>query len=256
MKRWPLIPMLLLGALIPPLAGAATVSTDLYLADAELRVDRAGRVVLLIDRVDRGEPGQVDMALVYEPQQPLPPMAPRRWKDVAIEDTRTLHGRSMQIASATAPPVRLRLEVAAQRGTVTERRRIDEQIIDLRGGVALLEVGGRLLRDRGGELEPPPGFAEAETAHLVTSRGLPGSAPQAVGGSCGSGASSCSVNCRGNILGLSIGDDCAIQCKKGFSACCECTGWLGEHASCTCTLDQSAGDELSPEIGGGDEGSR
>ncbi len=256
MKRWPLIPILLLGALISPLAEAAALSTDLYLADAELRVDRAGRAVLLLDRADRGEPGLVDTALVYEAPEPLPAMAPRYWQGAAIEETRTSQGRVIRIATASGAPFLLRFEVADQEGPVTEVRRIDAGGIDLRGGLALLAVGGRLLRDRGGDLEPPPSFAEAQTAHLVTTLDLNADGSQPMGTACSSGASSCSISCQGSILGVTIGDECSIDCKKGYSACCKCTGILKENASCTCTLDQRGEDELVPDLGGGSGGAK
>jgi len=221
-----------------------------YQANVELRVDGMGRFVLLIDREGEGEAGLVDRALVYEARGPLPSIPPVRLRDVSVEESYGDDLHKLKLRSRRTPFLSVDLEVSPITSAKDEVLTLLPHSVVLRGGTALLSVGGQALWPTGYGQELPPAFAHARTEHLLTSIPLDDD-PFAGSEACssgGTGATSCSADCKGTIMGVEIGEECDVTCGKGYHACCNCTGAIGGKAECTCVpsvTDEPAEDYFS-----------
>lgn len=210
-----------------------------YRADVELRVDDLGRFVVLIDRSGEGAEGLVDRALVYEAREALPSIPPIRLRNVSVQESFGDDLHSLKLRSRRTPFVSVDLEISPAASTAEEAVTILPHSIVLQGGAALLSVSGRALWPHGDDQELPPAFAHARTEQLITT--IPsGDEIFASSKGCssgGAGATSCSADCKGTILGAEIGEKCNVTCGKGYHACCNCTGAIGVKAECTCVGD-------------------
>jgi len=218
-----------------------------FSADVVTLVDDLGRYVVLVDS-DRN--GTVEHAILYEADEPLSPSAPRFQADARLvyagdDGPRRVEVSHMRAAQPRQYVVQIDLDATDERDTPSHGKS------SLHGGIALAVVSGFSLWPDAEGTDPEvlrrrglPTFDEAETEHLPTSRAAdPLAQAQAEACSCkectagGAGAGSCTVKCSGRLFVVDFGEDCSVQCGRGYYACCSCKGLFAAFGSCECVAN-------------------